>query len=118
MAIAGAMATDSREAQQVAGLLTLPIFIPYWFATPLLSNPYSPLAIGLSLFPLTAPVALPLRASVAQIPVWQNVLAVSLLTLFAAAALWLAARVFRMGMLQYGKRLEWREIFSRNSGRV
>ena len=118
MAIAGAMTTDSREAQQVAGLLTLPIFIPYWFTTPLLSNPNSPLAIGLSLFPLTAPVALPLRASVAQIPVWQNVLAVSLLTLFAAAALWLAARVFRMGMLQYGKRLEWREIFSRNSGRV
>jgi ABC-2 type transport system permease protein len=114
MAIAGAMASDTREAQQISGLLTLPVFIPYWLVTPIMMNPNSPLAIGLSLFPLTAPVALPLRAAVAQVPIWQNVLGVALLTVFAAGALWLAGRTFRMGMLRYGKRLAWREVFSRS----
>ncbi len=111
MATLGATATESREAQQVAGLFTLPIVIPFWFFGVLIESPNSPLAIGLSIFPFTAPVSLPLRAAFTTIPVWQIVLTISLLFILAFAALWLAGRAFRLGMLRYGKKLTLKELF-------
>lgn len=113
MATAGVTTTDSREAQQIAGLFMLPVVVPFWLLVPLMQSPNSPLAVGLSLFPLTAPVTLPLRASFTQVPDWQIGLSLSILALGAIGAVWLAARAFRLGMLRYGKKLPWREIFGR-----
>jgi ABC-2 type transport system permease protein len=113
MATIGATATEAREAQQIAGLFTLPVVAPYWFFVPLMTNPQGTLALALSLFPLTAPVALPLRAAFTEVPLWQSALSISLLMVCAAAALWLAGRAFRQGMLHYGKRLSWRELVRR-----
>ncbi len=58
MATLGATTTDVKEAQQVAGLFTLPIAMPFWFSNLLIENPNSPFAIFLSIFPLTAPISL------------------------------------------------------------
>jgi ABC-2 type transport system permease protein len=69
MAIIGATATEAREAQQIAGLFTLPVVAPYWFFVPLMTNPHGTLALALSLFPLTAPVSLPLRAAFTEVPI-------------------------------------------------
>jgi ABC-2 type transport system permease protein len=113
MATLGATATESREAQQIAGLFTLPIVIPFWFFGVLIESPNSPLAIGLSIFPFTAPISLPLRAAFTTIPVWQIALTISLLFILAFAALWLAGRAFRMGMLRYGKKLSLKELFKK-----
>src|SRR5574340_447753 len=63
MAMIGATTTEAREAQQIAGLFTLPIFIPLWLIQPIIVNPNSPLAIGLSLFPFTSPLTLPIRVA-------------------------------------------------------
>jgi len=114
MALVGATATEAREAQQIAGLFTLPLAVPLWFVSAILANPNSALSVGLSLFPLTAPLAISLRAGYTDIPLWQSILAVSLLILCAIGALWLAGRAFRIGLLRYGKRLTWREIFGRS----
>jgi ABC-2 type transport system permease protein len=111
MAALGSMTSNSREAQQWAGLFTLPIVIPFWLIVPLMESPNSPLAVGMSMFPLTAPITLPLRASFTQVPVWQTIASLVILVACAAGALWLAGRTFRMGMLRYGKRLTWREVF-------
>jgi len=62
---------------------------------------------------LTAPFALPMRAVFTTIPVWQIIFTISLLWMLAVLSLWLAGRVFRIGMLRYGKRLSLREIFQR-----
>lgn len=113
MAMIGATVTESREAQQVAGLFTLPIVVPFWFITPIMLNPNSPLAIGLSLFPLTAPISLPLRAAFTNLPAWQIALSLCLLVASAFGAVWLAGRAFRLGMLRYGKRLSWKELFGK-----
>lgn len=113
MATVGASATESREAQQVAGLFTLPLAIPLWFMTVLMMNPNGAISIGLSLFPLTAPIALPIRAAYTSVPTWQIALTLSLLVLCAVGALWLAGKVFRIGMLQYGKRLKLKDIFQK-----
>lgn len=113
MATLGATTTDMQEAQQVSGLFTIPIVIPFWFVGVLMEKPNSPLAIGLSLFPFTAPISLPLRAAFTTIPAWQIILTVSLLVFFAIAALWLAGRAFRLGLLRYGKRLSIKELLTR-----
>ena len=111
MAMVGAVATDTSEAQQVAGVFTLPIVIPYFFITAIIFNPNGILSVALSIFPLTAPISLPLRAAFSTIPIWQIAIALALLILSAIGALWLAGRAFRLGMLRYGKRLSLRELF-------
>ena len=114
MAAVGATATESREAQQVAGLFTLPLSVPYMLLSPILSSPNSPLSIGLSLFPLTAPVTLPLRAALTLVPIWQIATSLAILFLLSACSIWFAGRAFRLGMLRYGKRLSWKELMRRN----
>lgn len=112
MAMAGAMVTDAREAQQVAGLFTLPIMLPYFFISAIMLNPNGSISIGLSLFPLTSPITLPIRVSLTVVPIWQILAALFLLGLCAAASVWLASRAFQMGMLRYGKRLSLKELFT------
>lgn len=111
MAAAGVTATDTREAQQIAGMFTLPVVVPFWLIVPLMESPNSPLSVGLSIFPLTAPISLTMRAAFTDVPAWQIAISLGLLVVCAAGAIWLAARAFRMGMLRYGKRLSLREIF-------
>jgi ABC-2 type transport system permease protein len=111
MGAIGATATEAREAQQVAGLFTLPIVVPFWFTTAIMFNPNGAISTGLSMFPLTAPISLPLRAMFTNIPAWQIVLTIGLLFLLAGFTVWLAGRVFRIGMLRYGKKVSFREVF-------
>jgi ABC-2 type transport system permease protein len=115
MGAIGSTATEMREAQQVAGWFTLPIVVPFWFVTPIMFDPNGTLAVAMSLFPLTAPVALPLRAVFTTVPVWQIAMTITLLTLLAGFALWLAGRVFRLGMLRYGKRVSLKEVFKHST---
>jgi len=110
MTMVGATATEAREAQQIAGLFSLPIAIPFWFIAAIMENPNGPLAIGFSFFPFTAPMTLPLRSMLTNLPVWQIGLSVGLLFAAAAASIWLASRAFRLGMLRYGKKLTLAEI--------
>jgi len=113
MAAVGATVTEGSEGQQVMGLFTLPIWLPYILVSVFIQNPNSPLAIALSFFPLTAPMTISLRLGFANIPSWQVVTSIIILVVSACAALWLAGRAFRLGMLRYGQRLRWKEIISR-----
>jgi ABC-2 type transport system permease protein len=113
MATVGATVTESREGQQIVGLFTLPTWIPYMLMYPLMSTPNSPLAIGMSFFPLTAPLTVIIRSGFTLLPFWQIALSVAILALSAAGALWLAGRAFRLGMLNYGRRLSLQELFHR-----
>jgi ABC-2 type transport system permease protein len=112
MAALGATTTETREAQQVAGLFTIPMVAPFWFLQVLMEHPDSPLSIFLSLFPFTAPVSLPIRAAFANIPIWQLAITILLLILFSIVSLWLAGKSFRLGMLRYGKKISLKEIIT------
>ena len=116
MAAVGATVTEASEGQQVMGIFTLPLYLPYMLIGVLMENPNSPLAVGLSLFPLTAPMTISIRAGFAVVPAWQLVLSVGILVASAAGALWFAGRAFRLGMLRYGQRLRWKEVFSQGRG--
>lgn len=113
MAALGATVTETREAQQIAGWFTLPIFMPLWFISNIMTYPNGPLAMFFSFFPLTAPLTLPMRAVLTEVPAWEIAVTIGVLLLTAVAAIWFASRAFRLGMLRYGKRLAWKEIFGR-----
>jgi ABC-2 type transport system permease protein len=113
MGAIGATATESREAQQIASWFTIPIMIPLWFITSIMFNPNGPISVGLSLFPLTAPIALPLRAMFTSVPAWQIIVVITMLIALAVFSLWFSARIFRLGMLRFGKRVRLREAFVR-----
>ena len=118
MTAVGATVAEGQDAQQVAGLFSLPVMAPIWLGAIIIENPNSPLAIGLSLFPLTALTTTAMRIMSVPIPFWQIAVSVALLILFAGGAVWLAARIFRLGMLRYGKRLGWREILQGEASKV
>jgi ABC-2 type transport system permease protein len=101
---------DVRGSQQVVTILISLYMVPFGLILPVIGNPNSPLAIGLSLFPLTSPVMLPLRFVLVPVPLWQIAIAVAIQSLLALGALCLAVRTFRLGMLRFGKGLRWREL--------
>ena len=101
----GAIASNMREAQQFSVWFTFLTFIPFYMISTLIGHPGAPLAVALSMFPPTAPVASMLRLAApgAAVPAWQIALSLSLLAAAAFGVLLASARLFRIGMLMYGK---------------
>lgn len=109
-AAAGSMVNDEREAQQVLQPLLLPLVATALLIQPVLLNPTGALARGAALFPLSAPVIMPLRLSITPVAWWEIALSAALLVLSCAGAVWVAARIYRVGLLMYGKRPTVREM--------
>jgi ABC-2 type transport system permease protein len=101
----GAVTNNMREAQQFAVWFTILNFAPFMMMIFLLGRPGSPLAVGLSLFPPTAASAMMLRltAPSSVVPPWQVAASLALLAAAGWIALMGAARIFRIGLLMYGK---------------
>jgi ABC-2 type transport system permease protein len=101
----GAIASSMREAQQFSVWFTFMLFVPFYLLPTLIGNPSSSLALTLSLLPPTAPVSTILRLTApgSSVPPWQVAASLSILGITALIVLWVAARVFRVGMLLYGK---------------
>lgn len=104
----GSMTSNMREATQFSGYLTLLNVCPFWVMWIFLNTPNSPLAVGLSMFPPTAATSMMLRMSAATvsgavIPPWQIGVSLLLLALSAVVTLALGSKMFRLGMLLYGK---------------
>jgi ABC-2 type transport system permease protein len=101
----GAITNNMREAQQFAVWFTFLNFAPFIMITFLLGRPNAPVAVALSLFPPTAAGAMMLRltAPSSVVPVWQVALSLGLLAAAGWVALMGAARIFRIGLLLYGK---------------
>jgi ABC-2 type transport system permease protein len=103
MTAIGSLLAEPHAGQQVSAVFVLLYLLPVSFIMPLLSQLNSSLAVGLSIFPLSAPVVMTLRAAFTVVPGWQLITAEALQWLLALVALWLAARALRIGMLRYGK---------------
>lgn len=111
MAAIGSTMTEVREAQQISGLFSLPMTVPFYLTTSIMTNPNGSLALFLSYFPLTSPITILMRMSLTVVPAWQIALTIGILVVCAVFAIWFAGRAFRMGMLQYGKKLSLKDVF-------
>ena len=104
----GSMASNLREATQFSGYLTILNFAPFWAMVVFINTPNSTFATAISLFPPTAATSMMLRMSAsavsgAIIPPWQIATSLTLLAVSGVVTLMLGAKLFRLGMLLYGK---------------
>jgi ABC-2 type transport system permease protein len=108
----GAMGTTMRESQQLAGIFSMAVAIPMMISGFLFANPNATLARALSWFPLTAPTMMMMRLPLAEVPVVDVVGSILVLIVSIPALLWAGAKVFRLGLLMYGKRPTLAQIVS------
>jgi ABC-2 type transport system permease protein len=118
MVAIGAAVTEVEQGQQVAGILNLLFVVPLFLMPVILNDPGRPVVVFFTLFPTTAFLTISLRWGLGSVPVWQLGLSWVILVGSAAAAVWAAARVFRAGMLRYGKPLDFRGVVAAVRGTV
>ena len=117
MVAVGSAVTEFQQGQQIAAILNLIFLIPLFMLPFLLSDPAQPLAVVLTLFPPTAFMTVSLRWGLGTIPLWQLALSWLLLTGTAIFTIWAAAKIFRAGMLRYGKPLSLNAALAAVRGR-
>jgi ABC-2 type transport system permease protein len=110
MIAVGSMVTETRQGQQIAGALNMLFTLPFFFFIVFFTAPNSPLATILTIFPTTAFLTIALRWSLTTIPMWEMVVGWVLVTVSAIFMVWAASRIFRMGMLHYGQRLDLKSM--------
>ena len=111
MAGIGAISTSLREGQQLAGAVSLLAALPLMFGQLIFQNPNSMPARLLSYFPFTSPVAMMGRIAMTEVPLTEILLSLGILAASALLTIKISAKVFRMGILMYGKRPAFREIW-------
>ena len=110
-ALIGGMVTTVQEGGQFAFPPIMIMLIGFYFSFAVIRDPNSSLSFWVSIAPLFAPMTMPVRILAETPPFWQIGLAIFLNCLAIVALVWLAARVYRVGMLMYGKRATIPEVW-------
>lgn len=110
IACAASLATSVREAQQVSAIFSMFAVFPLIFLQFLLQDPNSLLMQVLTYFPYTAPFVTMVRLTLVEVPVYQVIISIAVLILSIGILVKLSAKIFRMGMLTYGKRATLKDI--------
>ncbi len=100
----GSMVTTEQEAQQMQWPAMFPIVLAVFLMNAVIQHPNSPLAFWLSLVPFFAPILMLVRILIETPPLWQIGLSIALMVVTIYALLNIASRIYRVGILMYGKR--------------
>jgi len=110
-AAVGSAVDSETETQQFMFPITLPLLFTYILSVSVLFyTPDSPLAVWLSIIPFTAPVAMMIRLPFGGVQPWQLALSMSLMVLGFLFTTYIAARIYRVGILMYGKKASYKEL--------
>ncbi|HWC75997.1 MAG TPA: ABC transporter permease, partial [Blastocatellia bacterium] len=109
-AMVGAMVSTEEEAQQVQMPVTIIIILPMLLFGMVMNNPSSGVSVALSMIPFFAPTLMMMRIGLVNPPLWQILLSMAGMVVAILAAVWLAARIYRVGILMYGKRPSLAEL--------
>jgi ABC-2 type transport system permease protein len=109
-AAVGSAVNSEQEARQAASPLMIMIVFAGVFIQPVLLSPTGTMAQVLSLLPITSPIIMPIRMAVTGVPPLELAASLAFLAIGCVAALWLASRIYRVGLLMYGKRPTMREM--------
>jgi ABC-2 type transport system permease protein len=107
----GAAVDSEQDSQQFMTPVMIPIFLGYILNFRIAEAPDSTFAIVASLFPLTSPINMVTRMLVSNVPFWEVLLSILLLILSLIGMLLLAARIYRTGILMYGKKPTFKELY-------
>jgi ABC-2 type transport system permease protein len=109
-ALIGSMVTTTQEGGQLAMPVVLLLVFGFYLAFPVIRSPSSPLAFWASMVPFFAPITMIIRIVSQTPPVWEIALSLFIGLVTVIAFLWLTARIYRVGMLMYGKRATIPEV--------
>ncbi|MCT4673765.1 MAG: ABC transporter permease [Prolixibacteraceae bacterium] len=110
MAAVGAATDNPEDSQQFMLPLIAPLIISLIMITSVIQNPEGPIAVWGSIIPLSSPVIMAARLPF-NVPVWQLVVSMVTLLLFFVFCVWIAAKVYSTGILMYGKKVSFKEIW-------
>lgn len=107
----GSMCNTVQETQQYSTIVTMFVLIGFLAVFALINDPTGRLGVVLSLVPLFSPFTMPVRWSLTAVPWSQLVLSIALMIGLLLACVWLAARIYRTGILMYGKKPSIKELW-------
>jgi ABC-2 type transport system permease protein len=108
-AAVGSAVDSEADTQQFMMPITVPLILSFVVAQTVISNPAGPVAFWFSIIPLTSPIVMMVRLPFG-VPPWEVALSMGLLVLGFLFTTWLAARIYRTGILMYGKKVSWKEL--------
>ncbi len=106
----GSAVDNETDTQQFMLPVTIPIILALVVAMGTMQNPESSLAFWFSLIPLTSPIVMMARIPFG-VPAWQLIVSMALMAITFVAFVWAAAKVYRTGILMYGKKPSWKEMW-------
>jgi ABC-2 type transport system permease protein len=109
-AIGAAVDSDS-DTQQFMLPVTLPLVFSYIVSAMLITNPESPIGNFFSIFPLTSPITIMVKTAIGNISVWHLISAMAALIVAFLFFIWLGAKIYRVGILSYGKKVSYKDLW-------
>lgn len=106
----GAAVDSETDTQQFMMPVMLPLIIAIYVGFSVIENPHGPIALAFSLFPLTSPIVMLMRIPFG-VPWWQIVTSMLLLIVTFILIVWFAAKIYRVGILMYGKKPSYKELY-------
>jgi len=106
----GSAVDNETETQQFMLPVTIPILLGLFVAMATMQNPESSVSFWFSLIPLTSPIVMVARIPF-DVPAWEIALSMALMLVTIFGCVWMAARIYRTGILMYGKKTSYREIW-------
>ncbi len=106
----GSAVDNETETQQFMLPVTIPIILALMVAMGTMTNPESSLSLWFSIIPLTSPIVMVARIPFG-VPAWQLILSMGLMVVTFILFVWMAAKIYRTGILMYGKKTSWKEMW-------
>lgn len=106
----GGMVDNETDSNQFITILTIPLILAIICSPAMMENPESGLTLWLSMIPFTSPIAMMIRIPFG-VPYMQLGISIILLILTFVLMTWIAAKIYRTGILMYGKKPTWKEIW-------
>lgn len=110
MGAVGAAVDNDEDSQQMVFPVTFPLILSIMLLFPIARNPEGPVAFWGSIIPFTSPVAMLARVPYG-VPTWELLLSMGLLILTTVGAIWAASKIYKTGLLMYGKKVNLKELF-------
>ena len=110
LAAIGSAVDSETDTQQFMFPVTIPMVAAIIIAQMAVYNPESPAVFWSSIIPLTSPIVMMVRVAMGSAPAWQLLLSMVLLVATFIGTTWLAGRIYRTGILMYGKKVSWKEM--------
>jgi ABC-2 type transport system permease protein len=109
-AAVGSAVEQESDAQSLQAPILIPVILPALFLPFIADNPDAPMSVLLSLIPFFSPILMVVRAAATDVPFWQMAAALALLAAAFVGTIWIASRIYRVGILMYGKKASFRDL--------